>query len=167
MILIALGSNLPSHYGSPERTLAAALKKLDEVGIRVVQASRVYTSAPVPASDQPWFRNAVARVQTDLPPEALMALLHLVEADFGRIRTGTRDEARILDLDIIDYKGRIYEEGELVLPHPRLSERAFVLYPLREVASHWIHPVSKLGIEAMISALPEGMIAEPLHADAA
>ena len=167
MILIALGSNLPSHYGSPERTLAATLTRMDEVGLKVEQTSRIYTSAPMPASDQPWYRNAVARVRTDLPPEALMALLHLVEADFGRMRSGTRDEARILDLDIIDYKGRVYSEDELVLPHPRIEERAFVLFPLREVAPNWKHPVSKFSIDQMIDALPDGVTAEPLRADAA
>src|SRR5690348_15769557 len=82
-ILIGLGSNLPSIAGPPAATLEAALERLGELGVAVLACSRRYETAPVPASDQPWFVNAVARVATALEPGQLLDLLHRIEAEFG------------------------------------------------------------------------------------
>jgi 2-amino-4-hydroxy-6-hydroxymethyldihydropteridine diphosphokinase len=154
MILIALGGNLDSPRHGPLRaTLAAALDALDARGVHVVATSRWYRTAPVPVSDQPWFVNAVARVETGLEPAALLALLHDIERDFGRER-GARNAARVLDLDLIDHDGRIAEAPALTLPHPRLAERAFVLLPLRDVAPSWCDPRDGRSIDALIAALP-------------
>ena len=160
MILIAFGGNLDSpEHGAPRDTLAAALAVLAARGVRVVAQSRWYRTAPVPADDQPWYVNLVAQVETDLPPVALLAVLQAIERDFGRVR-GARNAARILDLDLIDYDGRIVRTPDLVLPHPRLSERAFVLMPLRDVAPDWRHPQSDLSVSALIAALPPGQAIE-------
>lgn len=167
MILIALGANLPSRYGSPAKTLLAAMDKIEELGVKVLGRSRIWVSAPVPASDQPWYHNAVISVRTAMRPEALMVLMQAVEADFGRVRTGVRNEARILDLDIVAYHDEQVEDCELVIPHPRLSERAFVLYPLRDVAPDWTHPVSGLSVEALIDALPADATADVLKSEVA
>jgi 2-amino-4-hydroxy-6-hydroxymethyldihydropteridine diphosphokinase len=163
MILIALGANLPSAAGRPQQTLEAALKRLDASGVRVVARSRWYRTAPVPVSDQPWFVNGVARVETTLEPGGLLALLRQVEQEFGRQRT-VRNAARKLDLDIIDYDGRIENTPELTLPHPRMQDRAFVLLPLAEVAPAWRHPTRGNTVESLISALPPEQKAEPMGA---
>jgi 2-amino-4-hydroxy-6-hydroxymethyldihydropteridine diphosphokinase len=153
MILIGLGANLRSDtHGPPEATLEAALAALEAEGVRVVQLSPWYRSAPVPASDQPSYVNGVAAVESTLAPAQLLALLHRVEARFGRTRA-TRNEPRVLDLDLLDYHDLVYN-GEIILPHPRLQERAFVLLPLRDVAPDWRHPVSRASLAAMIAALP-------------
>jgi len=162
MILIALGANLPSPVGRPQQTLEAALHQLEASGVRVVARSGWYRTAPVPVSDQPWFLNAVARVETALEPPALLALLRQVELKFGRQRS-VRNAARTLDLDIIDYEGKVEISPELTLPHPRMQDRAFVLLPLAEVAPAWRHPTLGKTVESLISALPPGQKAEPVR----
>jgi 2-amino-4-hydroxy-6-hydroxymethyldihydropteridine diphosphokinase len=107
MILIGLGANLASaEFGAPPASLEAALRMLQESGVRIVARSRWYRSAPVPASSQPWFVNGVAAVETTLDPVALLALLHEIEARFGRVRR-ERNAARVLDLDLLDYAARV------------------------------------------------------------
>ncbi len=164
MILIGLGANLEHpRYGPPRRTLEAALEALQQSGIVILARSRWYRSAPVPPSDQPWFVNAVASVETSLSPATLLARLHEIEARFGRSRR-RRNEARVLDLDLLAYHDRVSAPGESpVLPHPRLAERAFVVLPLAEVAPDWRHPVSGLGVSELVGRLDPAETAEPLE----
>jgi len=152
MILIGLGANLPSIAGDPPATLAAALAALGEAGIVIERRSPWYRTAPVPAGDQPWYLNGVAVVATAPGPAELLAVLHRIEARFGRLRR-TPNEPRTLDLDVLDYDGLVRREAP-VLPHPRLHQRAFVLFPLRDVAPGWRHPVSGEGVAQLIAALP-------------
>jgi 2-amino-4-hydroxy-6-hydroxymethyldihydropteridine diphosphokinase len=161
MILIALGANLPSHAGGPQQTLEAALKRFEAKGVRVVARSGWFRTAPVPASDQPWFVNGVAQIETALEPAALLALLREVEQEFERQRS-VPNAARTLDLDIIDYEGKVENTPELILPHPRMQDRAFVLVPLAEIAPHWKHPIQRKTVKSLISALPPGQKAEPM-----
>lgn len=161
MILIAIGANLPSATGGPQATCVAALERLAALGVAILATSPWYETAPVPASDQPWFVNGVARVETSLSPEALLALLHQVEGEFGRTRT-VPNAARILDLDLLDFNGLV-REGPLYLPHPRLHARAFVLYPLRDVAPDWRHPLTGLNPSALVAALPPGQAIRPVN----
>lgn len=156
-ILIALGANLPSpRFGAPRATLEAALAAIAAKGVRIIRRSSWWESEPVPASDQPWYVNGVAAVATTLEPVALLRLLHGVEAEFGRIR-GARNEARLLDLDLLAYGDRRREGPEPpLLPHPRLADRAFVLLPLAEVAPDWCHPVSRETVRQLIARLPAG-----------
>jgi len=161
MILVGLGANLPTQWGGPQATLAAALEALECEAVHVLARSRWYRSAPVPASDQPWYVNAVASVATAHPPVALLRLLHSVEARFGRQRRA-RNEARPLDLDLLDYDGLVLEQDGLVLPHPRLHERAFVLLPLAEIAPDWRHPRLGKTVAELIAALPADAAAEPI-----
>ena len=156
-ILIALGANLPSpRFGAPRATLEAALATIAAKGVRILRRSSWWESEPVPASDQPWYVNGVAAVATALEPVALLRLLHGVEAEFGRIR-GARNEARLLDLDLLAYGDRRREGPEPpLLPHPRLADRAFVLLPLAEVAPDWRHPVSQETVRQLIARLPAG-----------
>ncbi len=160
--LVALGSNLPGRHGTPLAVCAAAVAALNRGGLRVVRQSGWYRTAPVPASDQPWYANGVVLVASDLGPAALLAALHGIEADFGRVRLA-RNQARVLDLDLLAV-GSLIHTGPAapILPHPRLAERAFVLKPLAEIAPDWVHPVSGIGIDDLIAALPPGQTALPL-----
>ena len=161
MILIGIGSNLAAPgFVSPWQTAAAALSQLPAIGVAVVRRSRWYQSQPVPPSDQPWYVNAVARVETGLDPAALLAALLALESRFGRLR-GAPNAARTLDLDLLDYEGRQSATEFLVLPHPRLHERRFVLGPLCEIAPDWRHPQLGLTATELLHRLPPG---QPIRA---
>jgi 2-amino-4-hydroxy-6-hydroxymethyldihydropteridine diphosphokinase len=155
VILVGIGSNLPTEaYGPPRETAKAAAAALEKAGIRVRRQSRWYETAPVPVSDQPWYVNGVVEVETDLEPYELLQALHRIEADFDRVRT-VRNASRTLDLDLLDYDGRLSgEETGVILPHPRLHQRAFVLKPLAELAPGWRHPVTGTALGELIRALP-------------
>jgi 2-amino-4-hydroxy-6-hydroxymethyldihydropteridine diphosphokinase len=152
VILIALGANLPSYAGSPAQTLRASLSVLSENAAPAISVSDFYASPAWPDASDPPFVNAVARVETQYDPAELMELLAQIETRFGRVRT-VRNAPRTLDLDLIDYDGRI-EKGPPVLPHPRMERRDFVLMPLRDVAPDWRHPVTGLSVAELIAALP-------------
>ena len=149
MILIALGANLPSPEGAPRETLRRAVALLAARGLAVTARSRLFLTEPIPRSRQPWYVNQVVAVETQLPPEEVLALLLAVEHQFGRER-GERNAARALDLDLIAYGDRQLDKPELVLPHPRMHERAFVLAPLADIAPGWRHPVSGESVEALL-----------------
>jgi 2-amino-4-hydroxy-6-hydroxymethyldihydropteridine diphosphokinase len=161
VILIGIGANLPSAHGAPRATCEAALAELARRGVAVLRVSRWYETAPVPASDQPWFVNAVAEVETALAPQALLAVLHEVERLFGRERT-VPNAARTLDLDLIAYHDRVIDDPGLRVPHPRLAERVFVLLPLADIAPGWRHPVTGVRVAELIARLPEGQDIRPI-----
>ncbi len=162
MIFIALGANLPTElYGTPIKSLLAAVEHLAGIG-EVLGRSRWYKSAPVPVSDQPDFINGVISLRTELPPEKLLLHIHKIEHDFGRQR-GVRNEARVLDLDLIDYDGQVVETEIIQLPHPRMQARGFVLLPLRDIASTWVHPVSGQTVDELIAKLPVGEPCTPVE----
>jgi 2-amino-4-hydroxy-6-hydroxymethyldihydropteridine diphosphokinase len=155
-IYIGLGANLPHpRHGAPKATLEAALADLERQGPRILRLSPWYRTAPVPASDQPWFVNAVAELASDWPADRLLATLHEVEEAFGRVRS-VPNAARLIDLDLVDYQGKTAPGGprRATLPHPRLAGRAFVLRPLADLAPAWRHPVTGAAIADLIAALP-------------
>tara|TARA_Y100001970_G_scaffold45236_1_gene56749 strand:- start:51539 stop:52048 length:510 start_codon:yes stop_codon:yes gene_type:complete len=161
MIYVALGANLPNeHFGAPERTLPLVADYLDGNDINVKLRSRLYRSAPVPLTDDPWFINAVIGITSTLSPMLLLIRLLETEEKFGRKRSRQNDP-RSLDLDLLDYDGIILDEYDadrdihLDLPHPRMFNRSFVLLPLVEIAPEWRHPVSKIAISELIKDLGE------------
>ena len=133
----------------------AAVAQLPAIGVAIVARSPWYLSEPVPASDQPWFVNGVVEIATELPPPELLARLLALEAQFGRER-GARDAARTLDLDLLDYDGWECPTPDLVLPHPRLHERRFVLAPLCDIVPDWRHPRLGLSAAELFAGLPPG-----------
>lgn len=164
MILIALGANLPSRYGTPAQTLRMAIEELQARGVEVVQRSKIWLTAPVPFDhDQPWYHNSVIEVNTDLLPHDLLDLMLAVEEEFGRVRS-VKNAPRLLDLDLIAYNNEIIKDNErLIVPHPRCHERLFVLKPLSDISNVWAHPVSGQNITEMIQNLPEGQEAKILE----
>lgn len=155
MILIGIGANLPSAAGPPVQTCEAALAALEARGVPVLNRSSWYETAPVPVSDQPWYINGVAEVSWPGTAADLLAVLHAVEARFGRVR-GAVNAPRSLDLDLLAFHDRVNPADPPLLPHPRLHERAFVLLPLQDIAPGWVHPKLGLGVAALIAALPPG-----------
>lgn len=164
MIFIGVGANLPSAtHGSPLATCNAAIGALNGRGVIVARRSRWYRTAPVPPSDQPDYINGVLQVETSLPPEALLRVLHDVERAFGRCR-GKRNAVRTLDLDLLAYGGVRRDSGAAPeLPHPRMHERAFVLRPLADLSPCWRHPRLGLTTMDMLAAIPPGQIADPIE----
>jgi 2-amino-4-hydroxy-6-hydroxymethyldihydropteridine diphosphokinase len=149
---VALGANLPSRAGSPAETVRAALVELVRPGVAIEKVSKLYSSPAWPDPSDPSFVNAVAELRTCLSPIQLLELLHATETTFGRTRS-MRNAPRSLDLDIIDFGSRV-ERGPPCLPHPRMSGRAFVLFPLQDIAPEWTHPVTGESLAALIAALP-------------
>lgn len=153
VILIALGGNLVSPAGPPAETLKRALARLERLGVKILSVSPFYETPAWPQAADPPFVNAVATVNTVLQPVDLLDLLHGVETEFGRMRS-VPNAPRTLDIDLLDYDGRVMT-GRLVLPHPRLAERSFVLVPLAEVAPGWRHPVLGQGAGELLALLSD------------
>ena len=143
--------------------MEAALAGLRSRGVEVRRVSPWYRTAPVPASDQPWYINAVAEVSANLTADRLLAELHAVEEAFGRVRS-VPNAARLIDLDLLDFRGQTAPggPGKATLPHPRMTGRAFVLRPLADLAPDWRHPVTGASIQTLVSALPGDQIIERL-----
>jgi 2-amino-4-hydroxy-6-hydroxymethyldihydropteridine diphosphokinase len=161
VILVGIGSNLAApRFGSAQKTASAALAQLPAIGVAVVRCSRWYLSQPVPPSDQPWYVNGVAMVETRLGPTALLGALLALEDRFGR-RRSVANAARTLDLDLLDYDGRYFATNRLLLPHPRLHQRRFVLAPLAEIAPDWRHPRLAITASELLRRLPPG---QPIRA---
>lgn len=177
--LVALGANLSQGARTPATALALALEHLSEATGAKVTASRLFRTPAYPAGAGPDFVNAAAALPWSGSPEALLAILHRIEEGLGRTRK-TRWEARLMDLDLIALGAQVHPDAatqthwaslppgqaavetpdRLILPHPRLTERAFVLIPLRDVAPDWVHPLTGQCVTAMCAALPDAMQAE-------
>lgn len=177
--MIALGSNLPSEAGDSRMTLQAALERLKAAGFEIRSVSRFFRTPCFPAGSGPDYVNAAAIVRFDGPPAECLARLHRVEAALGRERV-QRWGQRTLDLDLLAADDLVLPDrathdrwrtlpqarqietapDRLVLPHPRLQDRAFVLVPLADIAPDWVHPVLQVSVAAMISDLPEDDIAQ-------
>lgn len=177
--LIAYGSNLSNALGESQKITNLACERLAERGIRILQRSGDFRSPAWPPGSGPDFVNGVILGETACDAAKVLAILHEVEAGLGRTRR-KRWEARVIDLDLIDFGGQVLpdvgtwtrwadlapdrQQAEapeaLVLPHPRVQDRPFVLVPLGVVAPDWAHPVTGMSVRAMIEALEPGRVAE-------
>lgn len=154
MIYVALGANVPSPAGPPEVTLRRALAAMPRHGIQVLAVSLFYRTPAWPNPADPPFVNAVVEVKTRLFPGELMKTLLVIEKAFGRVRKRP-NEPRTLDLDLIDYGGLVSDAEQLMLPHPRMHERAFVLRPLADIAPAWRHPDTGESVLALLGNVGE------------
>ncbi len=144
-VYLSLGSNL----GDREAALRGAIERLP---IRVLRASSVYETEPQDVRDQPWFLNVVVEGETELLPKQLLARLQKLELELGRRRTLPKGP-RTVDIDILLYGSAVVETAELTIPHPRMSERRFVLEPLAELAPELRHPVTHRTVREMLGAV--------------
>jgi 2-amino-4-hydroxy-6-hydroxymethyldihydropteridine diphosphokinase len=158
-LLLALGANVAGRWGSPRETLTRALRELQTKGVITIGVSNYYTTDPVSDTPQPRYLNAVALAETHLAPATLLRVLKQLERRAGR-RTARAWSQRPLDIDILDYGGRRIgwpvgrrERGRLILPHPEMHGRAFVLVPLRDVAPRWRHPALGRRVDQLLAQL--------------
>ena len=166
MILLGLGSNLSSNFGDRFKNIDLAVLALNEYGIRVKKKSSYYETPSYPDKNNPKFINVVVSLKNkdqniseknDL--KKIMKLIVHIEDSHGRKRN-KKNEPRPIDVDIIDYNGKILEftlnSGEMIkIPHERLSLRNFVLFPLKEICPDWIHPLTRKSIDDLINELSE------------
>jgi len=173
LALVALGANLSIGGQTPEMTLRKALAMLLNETVQIRAVSRFFRSPAYPAGSGPDYVNAVAALEVRIDAEYLLKHLHAVEVQLGRTRT-SRWESRVVDLDLLCHGESVLPDaatqaawrmlpaeeqtraapGQLILPHPRIADRAFVLLPLAEVAPGWVHPATGKGVAAMLAALP-------------
>ena len=171
-VLLALGGNLGSTIGSPTAGIRHSIGRLPEKGFVIRAVSRFFDTPCFPAGAGPDYVNAAVAVETELTPLAALAALHSIEAQLGRERTA-RWGMRTLDLDMLAYDDLVCPDlatydlwrtlppqdqiratpDQLILPHPRLQDRAFVLVPLADIAPDWVHPVTKKTVTRMLEAL--------------
>ncbi len=145
-IIIAIGSNLDYHNQTPIQNIKLGIHYLKQNHFKILAQSNWWESEPDPPSYQPNYINAIVIAHSFVTPKTLLFQLHKIENLFGRAKIRKKNQARTLDLDLIDYHGLIYKpkyKGDLILPHPKMHERGFVLAPLSETNPKWKHPVLK------------------------
>ena len=156
MILLGLGSNLPSSYGNRFKNIDLAISALNGYGIQVKKKSSYYESLSYPNKTNPRFINIVVDVETHLPPVDLASVSIFIEESLERKR-GRKNDPRTCDIDIIDYKNQIinfkYKDLDFTVPHEKLIYRNFVLFPLQEIYPDWVHPRTKEPISVLIENL--------------
>lgn len=176
---IALGANLNSTFGTARETLEISLGLFSDESLVIRKQSHWYSTPAFPPGSGPDFVNAAVLIQSEKTPQEVLTALHSIEQKMGRTRNN-RWEPRLCDLDLVFCNGDILPDiatyfhwknldmahqqqetpAQLILPHPRLQDRAFVLVPLLDVAPDWHHPVSGKTIRQMLEALPKAQIEE-------
>ncbi|NDR56851.1 2-amino-4-hydroxy-6-hydroxymethyldihydropteridine diphosphokinase [Pseudoruegeria sp. M32A2M] len=176
--MIGLGSNVASGTFSSQELVKGAFSAVEYDAVRLVSTSSLYATPCIPAGAGPDYVNAVALLETSLSAEALLARLHEIEKKFDR-RREERWASRTLDLDLLDFGGRVAPSREMwqrwhdlpfeqqktlfpddmILPHPRIQDRAFVLVPLVEIAPDWRHPVLRRSARELLEELTEDQLA--------
>jgi 2-amino-4-hydroxy-6-hydroxymethyldihydropteridine diphosphokinase len=177
--LIAFGSNESHCISTAKNTVTESLDALSRNRLFEINISGFYKTSAFPTGSGPDFVNGVVKAKTDLSAAELLAVLHELEADMGRERS-RRWEARSLDLDLIDFAGCVVPNQEvhkewrqmplekqmrcapeqMILPHPRVQDRPFVLVPLHDVAPDWVHPVTGVSVSDMLAEFSEFELAK-------
>lgn len=155
-VYLGLGSNQGDRVRYLERGLEGLRREL-----RFDRISSIYETQPVGVRDQPWFLNLVCAGATRLKPGALLEFIHQVEDECDRVRSEQRFGPRTLDIDILTYDDRVIDEYDLVIPHPRMHERKFVLAPLVEIDLEWRHPVTGKTARELLDEL-DGDVVRPV-----
>ena len=149
---LGIGSNI----GNKKRNIEKTKFLLQTNSIKILKCSNIYESYSWPNKKQPKFYNIVIKVMTNLKPANLLYVIKNIEKKLGR-KKALINEPRICDIDILDYKGKIYKldanNNKLIIPHPRLQDRNFVLFPLAEICPDWEHPVTNEPVKTLIEKL--------------
>ena len=157
MIFLGLGSNLSSSFGNRFKNIDLAVSAFSECGIQLKEKSSYYESLSYPDKDNPKFINIVAEIETHLSPEDLASVLIFIEQSLERKRM-EKNDPRTCDIDIIDYNNQIinfkYKDLYFTVPHKKLINRNFVLFPLQEISPNWKHPKTNELISVLIDNLP-------------
>jgi len=149
-IYLSLGSNL----GDRQKNLSRALMLLSRE-VELERVSSIYETAPVGYNEQPLFLNLACHIATCLDPDELLRLAKKVEEEMGRV-LDFPNSPRLIDIDILFYGDRVVETADLIIPHPRLHERAFVLMPLSELAPQLLHPILEKSIAELAAGVENG-----------
>ena len=156
MILLSLGSNLPSKFGDSKKTLLKCYEFFNNSDVKILKKSSFYESVAIPNKSDPKFINSVISIETKFSPEELIKYILSVEEKFDRKRAQV-NAPRTCDIDIIDFNGEVInilnKNISLEIPHPRLEKRSFVLYPIREIDKNWKSPLSGKYIDQLIEDL--------------
>jgi 2-amino-4-hydroxy-6-hydroxymethyldihydropteridine diphosphokinase len=152
---------MPGDHSSSEALLDAALSRFPQAGLPVLARSRWWSSAAWPDPKGEEYRNGVAIVEANGPPQTVLEALFSIERSFGRIR-GLANAPRTLDLDLIAYGREVLGGPGLILPHPRAHERLFVMGPLAEIAPDWTDPVLGKSAAELARAATVGLDARPI-----
>lgn len=178
-VLVALGSNSSDNLVGTLHLVECAIEKLLIESITLSNKSQFYQTPAFPIGAGPDFINCVLAAETELSPEELLAEFHAIEAELGRVR-GNRWEQRVIDIDLLSYEELVKPDESVVrdwidmalseqmkrtpeqmlLPHPRIQDRAFVLVPMMDVAPEWVHPILGKTTTQMYDALPDGLVNE-------
>ncbi|MBK6951207.1 MAG: 2-amino-4-hydroxy-6-hydroxymethyldihydropteridine diphosphokinase [Crocinitomicaceae bacterium] len=158
-IFLGLGTNL----GDRSKNLANAILQIETQVGKILAQSSVYVSAPFGFKADTDFFNQVISLESQLDPLELLAKIKSIESQIGRIKTKASGyQSRIIDLDIIDYKGQVYRSDQLAIPHEQMHLRDFVLLPLSEIEPHWTHPISGQSVSQLIQQLDSSQNAEKM-----
>ena len=156
MIILALGSNLSSNFGDRFENINLAISFLNSYQIKVIKKSSFYETFSYPNKENPKFINVVIEVQTSLSPEDLASVLIFIEEKLER-RRNRKNDPRTCDIDIIYYNGQVidfkYKNLDFIVPHEKISNRNFVLIPLKEILPNWVHPKTKDSVDTLIDKL--------------
>jgi 2-amino-4-hydroxy-6-hydroxymethyldihydropteridine diphosphokinase len=155
---LSLGSNV----GDREANLREVVRRLEAEGIHIRRESSLYETEPLDLRDQPWFLNSVVEVETELFPKQLLSCARKIEKALGRKRTVAKGP-RTIDIDILLYGSFVIQTAELEIPHPRMSERRFVLEPLAELAPDLRHPVSRRTMRELLGGVAGQVVRRWTH----
>jgi 2-amino-4-hydroxy-6-hydroxymethyldihydropteridine diphosphokinase len=158
---LSLGSNV----GNRQKHLREAIARLG-VHDRVLKASSFYETEPVEFTQQAWFLNCAVAIETEKSPPELMASLLSIELELGRRRL-QRKGPRTIDMDILLFDESVFESPNLIIPHPAMQQRRFVLEPMAEIAPDVVHPGLKKTIRELLAGLPRGQVVRKLPASTA
>ena len=157
MIILGLGSNLSSSFGDRFKNINLAISYIESAGIKIIKKSSFYETPSYPNKKDPKFINVVIEISTELSPKDIASIMISIEEKLERKRN-KKNDPRTCDIDIIDFQGQVFEfkftKFNFVVPHKDLSNRNFVLYPLKEILPNWKHPKTEEIVSNLINKLP-------------